>query len=510
MNELHFPFLECVIFIPLVGAAIVATMKDPYGIRKWSVVFTGIAFLCAIGAWQDYGFLQAAEHHDDIVAGDRWHLMTLLFQREIFAIDQISAPLLPLAALLYFLTTFATLRTKIRRFSFGWMLVGESILLATFSCKEPLGIVVLMMLGVLPTYFELLARGRSARVFALHIGLFLALLAFGWWRIEAEGSQETHSNLAVIPLLLAMMIRSGVAPFHTWMIDLFERATFGAALLFVTPMVGAYGIVRLVLPAAHDDLLRAFGILSLATAVYAAGMALVQREARRFFCYIFLSHSSLVLVGLEMATPIGLTGALCVWLSVGVSLGGFGLTLRALESRRGRLSLVEFQGLYEHTPELACCFVLTGLASVGFPGTVGFIGGELLVDGAVGLYPWIGPAVVVAAALNGIALVKAYFLLFTGTRYSSSVSLSIGPREKVAVLSLAALILIGGTIPQGTVLSRFHAAKDVLINRSERLKEEPPNPDNLYGDDHDDHDDDDDEMKIVAPPKPAASHAADD
>ncbi len=52
MNELHFPFLECMIFIPLIGAAIVSTMKDPYGMRKWSVVFTGFAFCCAILTWR--------------------------------------------------------------------------------------------------------------------------------------------------------------------------------------------------------------------------------------------------------------------------------------------------------------------------------------------------------------------------------------------------------------------------------------------------------------------------
>ena len=96
-------------------------------------------------------------------------------------------------------------------------------------------------------------------------------------------------------------------------------------------------------------------------------------EARRFFAYLFLSHASLVLVGLELHTSLTLTGSLCLWLSVILSLGGFGLTLRALEARVGRLSLTEFHGLYEHSPALAVCFLLTGLASVGFPGTLGFM-----------------------------------------------------------------------------------------------------------------------------------------
>jgi NADH-quinone oxidoreductase subunit M len=192
----------------------------------------------------------------------------------------------------------------------------------------------------------------------------------------------------------------------------------------------------------------------------------VQREARRFFCYLFLSHSALVLVGLELATPIGLTGALCVWLSIGLALGGFGLTLRALEARRGRLMLTDFQGLYDQAPNLAICFVLTGPASVGFPGTFGFVGAELLVDGAVEAYAYVGIAVVVATALNGIAVVKAYFLLFTGTRRRSSISLQSRGRERFAVLTLAGLILAGGVVPQPQVASRALAAAELLRDRN--------------------------------------------
>ena len=53
-------------------------------------------------------------------------------------------------------------------------------------------------------------------------------------------------------------------------------------------------------------------LVSLATAAYAAGMAVVQREARRFFAYLFLSHASLILVGLELHTTVSLTGALAL------------------------------------------------------------------------------------------------------------------------------------------------------------------------------------------------------
>ena len=501
MNELHFPFIELAVVIPLVGSALVARVRDPQRALRCSVALTGLTFLAAVAAWLDYGWLQSALKSGEYVleAHDRWHLMQRLTNRELFTIDQLSAPLLPLGALLYFLTSVATLRTKLNRVSFTSTLASEAVLLATFATNVSWLIIALLIVGAAPPYFELRARGSNGRVYALHMLLFTVLLVAGWVGVQADQTAGRAPWVASIALLAAMLIRGGVFPFHTWMIDLFQRASFGTALLFVTPMVGAYGAIRLVLPYAPDAVLRSLGMVSLFTAVYAAGMALVQREARRFFCYILLSHSALVFVGLEMVKPVGMTGALCVWLSVGLSLGGFGLTLRALEARRGRLLLVDYQGLYEHTPSLAVCFVLTGLASVGFPGTIGFIGAELLVDGAVQTYPSVGLAVVVAAALNGIALVRAYFLLFTGTRYQSSIALGIVLRERLAMLTFMALIFIGGYVPQWGVLARYHAAEEVLEVHDRTSLEHDDEHDDEHSDDDsddDDHEHEDDEWYL--------------
>jgi len=462
MSDLHLPWLELLIVVPLLGALWVSRLRDANIARKWCLIFTGITFAVAVGAWEDFGLLHATAADDPI------HLIRI-GGRELFTIDQFSAPLLPLVALLYFLTTMATLRTKIRRFSFSWTLVSEAIALATFSCREPWGVVVLMSLSVLPPIAELVARGKPLRVFAFHMALSILLMVLGLAWVESEQkSQAANSFWAMVPLLAGVLIRCGIAPFHCWITELFEHSSFGTALLFMAPIVGAYGVVRLVLPVAPDTMLRSIGIISLVTAVYASGMALVQQDARRFFSYLFLSHSSLVLVGLEAVTPISLTGALCMWLSAGLALCGFGLVLRALESRRGRLYLTEFQGLYEHMPNLAMLFVLTGLASVGFPGTFGFVGTEVLLDGAVEAYPVMGVMVVLATALNGIAVIQAYFKLFTGIWIAPSVSLKIGGRERFAVLTLALLILIGGLFPHPGIVSRHHAAEDLLRDRAER------------------------------------------
>lgn len=459
MPVLHLPWLELSILLPLVGAIWVARQKNPDLARRCSAWVSGLTLLFTLGAVLDFTSLHVFLAHDSL------DLTAQIVGHPVFLIDGVSAPLLPLTALVYLLTAVATLRTKIRRFSFAWTLVSEAIVLATFSCQVPWLLVGLLVAGVVPPYLEIRRRGGSTRVYSIHMALFILLLIIGWTFVDPTRMQSEQALWAALPLLGAVLIRAGIFPLHCWVADLFEQATFGTAMLFITPITAAYATVRLILPICPEWVLQSMGLVSLGTAVYAAGMALVQKDTRRFFAYLFLSHSALVFVGLESATLLGLTGALCMWLSVSLSLCGFGLTLRALEARRGRMEISTFQGVYEHTPALAVCFLLTGLASVGFPATFGFMGAELLVDGAVQAFPQLGITVVIAAAINGIAVVQAYFRLFTGTRYASSVSLGIGTRERIAVLALAAIILGLGIWPQPIVESRYQAAEQILQRR---------------------------------------------
>lgn len=445
-------WLAISILIPLLTAPLVARLDDAGRSRTWTLVANSLALLTAVFAWASHGSVTAEP-----------------FSGKWLALDRFSAPLGPLAALVFLATTLVTLRTKIRRFSFASSLVSEALTLATLACLEPWGIIAGLSLGVIPPLLELRKRGQTPRIFALSMGSCVGLLILGQLLEDYEGADRFQQWWASIPLLLAVLIRCGAFPFHLWVSELFQQASFGTALLFVTPMLGAYACVRLVMPVSPDWVLRGIELGSTFTALYAAGLATVQTDARRFFCCLFLSHSALVFVGLETLTEIGLTGALCIWLSVGLSLTGFGLTLRAIESRRGRVSLDQFQGLYEHAPGLAVGFVLTGLACVGFPGTVGFVGTELLVDGVVEQQPVTGIAVVLACTLNGIAILRSYFRVFTGSRHQTTMSLSMRKREQVAVLSLAALILIGGIFPQPGISSRYEAASELLKRREPAL-----------------------------------------
>ncbi|HVX14733.1 MAG TPA: proton-conducting transporter membrane subunit [Pirellulales bacterium] len=460
MNPLHLPWVELAIGATIVGSASVTRIREANFAHRCALGFTSLSLLCTLLAWLAF-YLDTPP---DLLA--RHSLQARLFGSQPLRLDALNAPLLPSVALLHFLTALATPRTHMRRYSFSWSLAAEAVRLAAFSCQQPWGLVCLLTVATAPPYVELLHGRRPIGVYVLHMSIFAALLILGWGAIDsAENTASVRAQCGSVLLMAAILVRCGAIPFHCWVTDWFEHASLGIAILQLVPLSGVYAAVRLALPVAPDWILRGIGLVSLATAVYAAGMACVQRDSRRFYAFLFLSHASLVLVGLELQTLLSMTASLCLWLSVILSLGGFGLALRAIEARFGRLTLVNYHGLYGHSPTLAVCFLLTGLGCVGFPFTIGFISTELLVDSAVVASPMIGCAVLIATALNGIAVVRAYLLLFTGARHISTVSLEISPRERISVLALAALVLAGGLFPQPGVSSRTLAAEQILATR---------------------------------------------
>ncbi len=459
MKELHFPWMEVSILLPLIGSLIVYLLRRTDLAYRLGVLITGLCVLLTIGESIDFGMLHTFAAHD------HWDIFTLLFHRDVFVIDELSAPLLPMAAIVYFVVVLSTLKTQIPRFSLPWTLVSESILLAILSCQTSWVLVLLLVVSVVPPWLELKRRDRCTKVYQLHMAAFVITLLLGW-TLHTLGPQSFQKSFIVVSLLsFATLLRSGIVPVHCWMTDLIEKATFGTSILYLTPLTGAYAVMRLVLPIASESIMQSISILSLITAAYAAGMSLVQTETRRFFCFLFLSHASLVLVGVELSTKIGLAGALSIWLSVGFALSGLAITLRSVEGRLGRISLKDFHGLFNQMPVLAGFFLLTGLASIGFPGTIGFIAIEMLIEGAVDVQPLVAAVIVLAVAMNSIAVLMVYFRIFTGRLHHTTVSLQIRPTERLAVLVLAALILIGGLLPQYGVTSRYHAADELRKHR---------------------------------------------
>jgi NADH-quinone oxidoreductase subunit M len=249
--------------------------------------------------------------------------------------------------------------------------------------------------------------------------------------------------------------------------------------LFSAPQLGAYLTVVLIVPRASPELLRVIALLALATAVYGAALALVQASARRACGYLFMSQSALVMAGLDCSSVSALAGGLLVWLSAGLAFAGLARCVLVLEARRGRLDLTTHHGGYERMPLLAISFLFMGLACTGFPGTLGFVGQELLVNGAVEAFPVMGFAVVIASALTGLAVLRMYFSLFCGRADAPSHSgarLGLRGREAWTFVALVIVLVAFGVVPRPLVDSRFSASDDILRLREVHTRALQPQP----------------------------------
>src|SRR4029079_578908 len=279
----------------------------------------------------------------------------------------------------------------------------------------------------------------------------------------ARGTMVETAGLWLI--VVAALIRKGIVPFHAWVPEVFDHGRLGPAILFNAPQLGAYMTVVLIVPRASPDMLRVIAILALGTAVYGAALALVQTSARRTCGYLFMSQSALVMAGLDCTSVSALTGGLVVWLSAGIAFAGLARCVLVLEARRGRLDLSVYHGGYERMPLLAISFLAMGLACTGFPGTLGFVGQELLVDGPVDALPVLGFAVVIASALTGLAILRMYFSLFCGRAdplLHTGLSFGLTRREAWTFVALV-LVHIGlGVSPRPIVDSRFAASDEIL------------------------------------------------
>lgn len=467
MLELSFPYLSLMIAVPLLGALSILV--------GGAIITRRIAVAAAC---VDLGLALAAlrEHiaRPDVVFTDPLDPLALLMDHPVLHFDGLSAVFLVFVAIIGLVTLLVAPRTGLRAELLRRNLFTQALLVALFATREPWLVALLWCLTIVPPFLELRAAGppgRTAlRVFSIYMAVSAVSFLTGIALMQDPATQLAGTSLVVLGLL----VRKGITPLHSWLPEFFEHVPLGVSTLFCAPQISAYVAATLVLPSEEDYVLHSVGIAAILTALYGSAIALVQRDARRAYGYFFMSQSALVMLGFGCLSLPGITGALVFWLSSGLSLAGLGLALWVLEARRGRLRVDRFQGGYERTPMLGATFVIFGVGAVGFPGTFGFVGQELLIDGTVKDFPSFAFAYVLASALGGLAVMRMYFALFTGAPSRGFQLQRLHRREKLGFALLGLLLLAFGIWPKPLVQSQADVAADLLRARAATFPNEAP------------------------------------
>jgi NADH-quinone oxidoreductase subunit M len=400
--------------------------------------------------------------------GDRLGGGSLLF------IDGITAVLLPYAALVELAILLVAPRRSLDAAAVVRLLVGTAATFAVFLTAHPAAIVVLWVATALVSWVSVrnTPGGReAARTFAIAMTAAVACMAVGTALLVADPPWVARpgrvGEIGGWLVAVAVMIRKGIFPFHSWYPALFSGAGMATALSATMPQVAAYSAVRLLIghvdhPEGVAAELIVLAQLALVTAAYGAALAIVQRDLRNLIGTLAMSQSALVLAGLSGTLPMELAGAFCVWVSSGLALTGIGLVTWALESRAGPIALDTPQGRFWDAPALAGFFLLFGLAGIGLPGTLSFVADDLIVSGTLDDTIHAGLLVICSTVLGGIAMMRGWFHVFGGPPSTDGPRHAILLRERVALTALLVALFGLGTWPDPLVQDLDRAASRLL------------------------------------------------
>jgi NADH-quinone oxidoreductase subunit M len=256
---------------------------------------------------------------------------------------------------------------------------------------------------------------------------------------------------------IAFAIKAPLFPFHTWLPDAGAEAPAGGAALLVGVLdkVGTFGFLRYCLPLfpeASRYFARPILILSVIGVLYAAFLAMGQRDMKRLVAYTSVAHFGFIGLGIFAFTTQGGTGAVLYMVNHGLATGLLFIVVGFLVARGKSRQIADFSGTAKVTPRLGGVFLIAGLAALALPGMSTFISEFLTLLGTFTRHKALA-----IIATTGIILAAIYILLLYQRTMQGSLSAKVNgfrdlnARELLAVTPLIVLILALGVYPKPVI-----------------------------------------------------------
>jgi NADH-quinone oxidoreductase subunit M len=361
------------------------------------------------------------------------------------------------------LSAFSGITKRTKEFMIA-MLVLETMMVGMFTALDFVlfyvffeGVLIPMFLivGVYAAYkFFLYTFAGSILMLIAIIAMVLQAGTADMTVMIQKGFPVGMANLLWLAFFVGFAVKTPMWPFHTWLpFAHVEAPTAGSVILAgVLLKMGGYGLIRVnlqMLPEASAHFAPLVMVMSIIAIIYTSLVALVQSDLKKLIAYSSVAHMGYVTLGIFTGNVQGLEGAMYVMLSHTLVSGALFLCVGVVYDRLHTREITRYGGLANNMPKYAALFMVFMLASVGLPGTSGFIGEFLSMQGAF-LYD----GKVAAFAAGGTVLGAAYMLwLYRRMFYGSSVNADaaamtdLTAREYVIFLPLIALIIWMGVYP---------------------------------------------------------------
>jgi NADH-quinone oxidoreductase subunit M len=263
-------------------------------------------------------------------------------------------------------------------------------------------------------------------------------------------------------------------PVHTWLPDAHvEAPTAGSVILAgVLLKMGAYGFLRFSVPmlpqaaTMFQPLMFSLGVVAV---IYTSLVALAQQDMKKLIAYSSVAHMGVVVIGIFTFNQQGIDGALFQMLSHGIVSAALFLCVGVVYDRIHTREIARYGGLADRMPAYALVFMLFTMASIGLPGTAGFVGEFLVLVGAFRVNFWLALLGSAGMVLGAAYMLYLYRRIIFGriTRDDLKAILDLSPREMAVFAPLVLLTLWMGIYPS-SFTGFFDASTGALVQGHEQ------------------------------------------
>ncbi|MBA2919664.1 NADH-quinone oxidoreductase subunit M [Sphingomonas sp. MAH-20] len=489
MNQLDFPILSIMLAVPMAAGIACLYLKDE-GARWLALIATLVDLALGILLWATFDSSPGApqwqfQEHVGVFGRFAWAL----------GIDGIALMLIMLTLFLMpicILASWTSIEKRVPEYMAAFMLM-EVLMVGTFAAQDLFLFYIFFEGGLIPMYLIIGIWGGANRIYASYkfflytlLGSVLMLIAMLWMAnyagttdiptlMQTDFPVEAQSWLW-LAFFASFAVKVPMWPVHTWLPDAHVQApTAGSVILAgVLLKLGGYGFIRFSLPMfpeASSALIWLILVLSGVAVVYTSLVALVQNDMKKLIAYSSVAHMAIVTIGLFAFNRQGLEGSMMVMLSHGLVSGALFMCVGVIYDRLHTREIARYGGLSNNMPRYALLFMLFTMASIGLPGTSGFVGEFLSLMGAWQVSSWATAVCTTGIILGACYMLYLYWRIAFGVsdKPDAAAMPDLNGRELISLGAIAAVVLWMGVYPE-SFLKPMRNDIGSLVARVDRAK----------------------------------------
>ncbi|QCT94163.1 NADH-quinone oxidoreductase subunit M [Caminibacter mediatlanticus TB-2] len=385
-------------------------------------------------------------------------------------IDALSVAMLILTAALLILVVFTSWNEKKQAAYFSLLILFSGPIFGVFMTTNVLWFFMFWELTLVPMLFLIGIWGAENRIYAaikffiythvfamfMFVGFYLLFKQTGYWdfTLIKEVALATPALIWWL-MFLGFAAKLPLFPFHTWLPDAHVQAPSSISVILagILLKMGAYGLIRFtveLMPVTTLQFAKWMLFLGLATTLYAGFLAIYERHIKKMVAYSSISHMGLVVVAISTMTYDGLSAALYEMIGHALVISPLFLIAGWLHHKTHTWYMDEMGGIMKKAPYVSAIFILAGMAALGLPGTMGFVGELTIIISAVKAYGWWVAVIALAGMISAGYIIWAIRRSIHGemSPVVAKADFSMSLAEKFALGVYAILIVYFGVNPQ--------------------------------------------------------------